>query len=459
MDALERRFPFDGDGTALHAALRELPGAILLDDSTRPRRLTMVGVAPRATLEWRPGGGVLRERSGATSEIADLFGAMRELIAARRGERGPRDVPFWGGLAGYVGFDVRREIERVPDANPADSSLPDVLLADHDTVAVLDEGDGAGGVRVIASGDPRDREERIEHIGALLAAGAAAVPPYEAARPTPAVPTIERAEYLRRVDRIRGLIEEGEVYQVNFTQRLLVRCEADPLAVFERLRRDHPAPYAAVMSAGGATVVSLSPERFLRVDGDRVESSPIKGTIARGGDPAEDAAAAERLLASEKDRAELAMIVDLVRNDLSRVCRPGSVVVRDHAHIESAPTVHHLVTDVLGELRPECDVVDLLRATSPGGSITGAPKIRALEIIDRLESVRRGVYTGSIGYVAPDGRADFNIAIRTMVIEAGYARIHGGGGVVHDSDPATEWAESVVKVRGLLDALGGEIDS
>ena len=203
--------------------------------------------------------------------------------------------------------------------------------------------------------------------------------------------------------------------------------------------------------------MSFSPELFFDVEDAWVTTRPIKGTAARAEDPALDRRRRTALLASEKDRAELAMIVDLMRNDLSRVCEAATVRCREHAVLETMPTVHHLVSTIEGRLAPGQDVFDLLRAAFPGGSITGAPRRRAMEFIESLETLRRGVYTGSIGFLGFDGRACLNIAIRTLVLEDGYARIHGGGGIVIDSDPEAEWAESVVKVKGLLDGLGGVI--
>jgi anthranilate/para-aminobenzoate synthase component I len=262
-----------------------------------------------------------------------------------------------------------------------------------------------------------------------------------------------------QVEEIRELIREGSVYQVNLTQRFRIPCDEDPLIVYRRMRSKHPAPYSAFIPIGESAILSSSPECFLRSDGMHVESRPIKGTIRRSRDADQDADLQGQLRDSEKDLAELTMIVDLVRNDLSRVCRGGSIRVEEHAHIESAPTVHHLVTSVKGELEVGRDGFDLLRAALPAGSITGAPKVRAMELIDNLERVRRGVYTGSIGFIAPDASMDLSVAIRTVVLSNRVAHVFGGGGIVIDSLPESEYDESLVKVRGLIDLLGGGFTS
>jgi para-aminobenzoate synthetase component 1 len=267
--------------------------------------------------------------------------------------------------------------------------------------------------------------------------------------------SMPREDYVRAVRRILELIRAGDVYQVNFSQRIEGPWAGDVIGLLERVVERNPAPFGALVNLGpGSWLLSASPERFLRVDGRRVVTRPIKGTIGRGATPAEDAANARALLESRKDRAELAMIVDLLRNDLSRSCRAGSVEVVEPFALETHPTIHHLVATVAGEIAPRGSVVGVVRDAWPGGSISGVPKIRAMEVIDELEHARRGPYTGSLGWFGHDGRADLNILIRTMRLEGGRAWLHGGGGVTIRSDPEAEWRESLVKVRGLLEALG-----
>jgi para-aminobenzoate synthetase component 1 len=219
------------------------------------------------------------------------------------------------------------------------------------------------------------------------------------------------------------------------------------------LRRRSPAPFSCYVNLGSHQIVGSSPERFLRIENGRVETRPIKGTRPRGRNPIEDARLRDELLGSEKDRAELLMIVDLERNDLGRVCGFGTVAVDDFCRLESHPTVHHLAATVSGRLRPECDAFDCIRAMFPGGSITGAPKIRAMQIIDELETCRRDIYTGSVGYIGFDGAADLNIAIRTIICSRGRATYHVGGGIVWDSDPEAEFKECMDKGRAMFESL------
>jgi para-aminobenzoate synthetase component 1 len=248
-------------------------------------------------------------------------------------------------------------------------------------------------------------------------------------------------------------VRAGDVFQVNFTQRLSAPWRRGGRELYRRLRRVNPAPFAAYYDLGGAEIVSASPELYLRVAGARVETRPIKGTRRRGRNAAEDRLLGLELLGSPKDRAELTMIVDLERNDLGRVCSYGSVMVGGHLAMESYPTVHHLVSTVSGRLHAGKDIVDLLKASFPGGSITGAPKVRAMQIIDELERSARGVYTGAVGYMGFDGTAGLNLAIRTFTLKGDVAHFGVGGGVVADSTPAGEYQESMDKARGLIAAL------
>ncbi|MBX6364578.1 MAG: aminodeoxychorismate synthase component I, partial [Gemmatimonadetes bacterium] len=275
--------------------------------------------------------------------------------------------------------------------------------------------------------------------------------------PVPGIPgvasTFSRAGYLDVVARTREYILAGDIFQANLSQRLEAVWDAPPFELYERLRGRNPAPFAAYFDLGDAAVVSASPERFLRLRGDRVETRPIKGTAPRGLTPMHDMALERALRTSEKDRAENVMIVDLLRNDLARVCVDDSVEVPELCVIERYPSVHHLVSTVRGRLRSGLGPVDLLRATFPGGSITGAPKVRAMEIIHELEPTRRGVYTGAIGYVGFDGAMDTSIAIRTFVVRGGRCYFQVGGGIVADSEPEREYLETLAKAAGLVAAL------
>ena len=282
------------------------------------------------------------------------------------------------------------------------------------------------------------------------------------ARPAPRPAAAARSnftpdDYRRAVARCREYIAAGDIFQVNLSQRLTVPAAPPPLDIYRALRRRNPAAYSAFLSfqrrGGDCAVACSSPELFLRVRGRQVLTRPIKGTRPRVGDELADAAAARELLASPKDNAELTMIVDLLRNDLGRVCEYGSVRVAEACRLETHPTVYHLVGAVQGRLRAGVDAAALLRATFPGGSITGAPKIRAMEIIDEMEGVARGVYTGCIGWVGVTGDAEWNIAIRTVLCDGDSAHVPVGGGIVADSDPQAEFDETLAKARALLEAI------
>jgi para-aminobenzoate synthetase component 1 len=266
--------------------------------------------------------------------------------------------------------------------------------------------------------------------------------------------TFTHRGYLDAVAKVREYIVAGDIFQANLSQRFQAPLLEPPFELYLRLRRRNPAPFAAYLAFDNVTVLSASPERFLRLDHDRqVETRPIKGTRPRGVVPMHDAALGRALAESEKDRAENVMIVDLLRNDLSRVCRPGTVRVPELFALEQHPTVHHLVSTVVGELEPAADAVDLVRASFPGGSITGAPKVRAMEVIAELEPTRRGVYCGSIGYLSATGAMDTSIVIRTFVATGAGLYFQAGGGIVADSDPELEFRETLDKVAGLVDTL------
>jgi para-aminobenzoate synthetase component 1 len=265
--------------------------------------------------------------------------------------------------------------------------------------------------------------------------------------------TFDRPGYLAAVRRAIDYVHAGDCFQVNVAQRLLHPAALPPLELYGRLRARNPAPFAGYFDLGDFALASASPERFVRVQGGEVETRPIKGTRPRGSTPEEDRRRAEELLRSEKDRAENVMIVDLMRNDLGRVCAWGSVRVAAVCRLESYRTVHHLVSEVRGRLRPGAGPMDLLRAAFPGGSVTGAPKVRAMEVIAELEPTARGPYCGSLGYLGFDGSADTSILIRTFTAGRGWLQFPVGGGIVADSTPEGEYAETLHKAEGLLGAL------
>jgi para-aminobenzoate synthetase component 1 len=411
----------------------------------------------------------------------------------------PGIPPFQGGIAGYIGYDWGAVLERLPAARYDDLAVPDVMLGLYDWVIAWDHRHGTAWL--ISTGLPdqavgrehraRQRMSQVrERLVSRLGGGTAGPRGSGAARqrgrgaeipdrssvvtsksspPAPSYPALEveggdviglrstftRRGYLDAVARVREYIVAGDIFQANLSQRFQTRLPVPPFQLYRQLRHRNPAPFSAYLDLGELQVLSASPERFLRLDQERreVETRPIKGTRPRGLGPMHDAALGRALAESEKDRAENVMIVDLLRNDLSRVCRPGTVRVPELFALEHHPTVHHLVSTVVGELESAADAIDLLRATFPGGSITGAPKVRAMEIIAELEPTQRGVYCGSIGYVSASGAMDTSIVIRTYLALRGQVYFQAGGGIVADSDPELEYRETLDKARGLIETL------
>jgi para-aminobenzoate synthetase component 1 len=390
--------------------------------------------------------------------------------------------PFQGGAAGYIGYDWGAGLEQIPATRFDDLAIPDVVLGLYDWVIAWDHQLRRAwlvstGIPVSGPARSRRAEDRLAWVRARLAGSGMPAPP--ASRPPPrravrlAAPpsypvsdlvasgarairsNFSRDGYLAAVRRAVEYVFAGDIFQANISQRLHGALTESPLGLYSRLRRLNPAPFSAYLDFGELIVAISSLERFLRVASDTrlVEARPIKGTRPRGVGPEHDAALGRALTESDKDRAENVMIVDLLRNDLSRVCRAGSVHAPELFALEHYATVHHLVSTVVGELGAEFDVVDLLRAAFPGGSITGAPKVRAMQIIAELEPTRRGVYCGSIGYLSVTGALDTSIVIRTYLILGDEVYFQVGGGIVADSDPEQEYRETLDKARGLVAAL------
>lgn len=371
-------------------------------------------------------------------------------------------APVAGACIATLSYDLARQFERLRTRlPPAPIPEPDAVLAFYDTLVVHDYLND----KTILVSRALDEERLLEFQKSLYkAARATQAKQLEGyAQPNRASSNFTRAEYMSAVSRIKEHISAGDIYQANLTQQISVPLHASlPVeSIFQNLRREHPASFAAFIRRRDDTVISASPERFLRVGVDEggrvVEAWPIKGTRPRGASAEEDARLRLELTRSEKDRAENIMIVDLLRNDLGRVCRYGTVSVPELFTVQQHPTLFHLVSQVRGELRDQVTMGALLRATFPCGSITGAPKLRAMEILDEIERCARSLSMGAIGYFSFDGRADLSVAIRTMTVRAGAARFNVGGGIVADSLPEDEYEESLVKARALLRALNAEL--
>ena len=437
--------PYRANPAEYFAAIRHAPGAVLLD-SGRPAaergRYDLLSAWPEATLTVGP------DESGS-----DFLQRLRENLAQLGEAALPAEVelPFAGGLIGYLSYDFGRHLERVARLAVDDLHLPDARLGLYAWALVSDH--QARTSQLVFHPVLAD-SERQRLIALFSHATGDAPTPFKLQGPM--APDLSLEAYQQAILRIQDYIQAGDCYQVNFTQRFRAPCSGDSWAAYCALREACPTPFSGFQSLpDDGAVLSLSPERFVRISEGQVETRPIKGTRPRGLTPEEDAANAAELLASPKDRAENLMIVDLLRNDLGRSCRIGSVSVPELFSLESYPNVHHLVSSVTGVLADDKDALDLIAGSFPGGSITGAPKIRAMQIIDELEPTRRGLYCGSLMYLDVRGEMDSSIAIRSLLVKDGQVCCWGGGGIVADSEWQAEHQESLTKVRVLLQTLEG----
>jgi para-aminobenzoate synthetase component 1 len=455
-------------------AWRGEPHAWLLDSALpHPRlgRFSFAGADPYLVLrargrrvEWMQRRDLALDPAAASGALeGDPLDLLRRALPRAPATACGHELPFTGGAVGYFGYELGLAAEGIEPASGDDLALPDLVFLFADRVLAFDAIEGA----LYACGMGFGDSERAAHtaaesrVGELLGGpprrarascrrGAAALPRADARL------ELDEARHARAVAAILREIERGNAYQACLTRRESRSCTADPWDLYVELRRQNPAPFAAFVSLPEVAIACSSPERFLALDPKgRVECRPIKGTIARGRDAASDAAQRAALLASEKDRAENLMITDLVRNDLGRVCVPGSIEVPELQSLECYARVFQLVSSVRGQLEPGRDAIDLVRAAFPPGSMTGAPKIAAMRLLSALEPVRRGVYSGALGYLDARGGMDLCVVIRTILLREGRAYLHSGGGIVADSDPGGEWQES----RAKLDALEAALDA
>ncbi len=437
-----------------------LPWLLFLDSAARARggRYSYLAADPALVLRDGEGGGALLDRA-------------RAVLGQHRLPRVTGLPPFQGGLGGYIGYELGARWEGVPAGGGRSAPLPDAAFGLYDWVLAWDH--ETGRAWLISTGLPFQGGEKLAHarrrmeeVREWLARRTPSRPArtglldrlddardFQVDHGSEARSTFTRDRYMNAVARTREYILAGDIFQANLSQRLRIPLVDDPWPLYRRLRSASPAPFAAYLDLPELSILSVSPERFVRLDGWHVESRPIKGTRPRGRDAGEDDALARELLASEKDMAENVMIVDLLRNDLSRVCEPGSVRATELFTVERIAGVQHLVSTVAGCMRGGLDAFHLLEATLPGGSITGAPKIRAMEIIAELEDVPRGPYCGAIGYVSVTGDMDTSIVIRTALATRSDLYLSLGGGIVADSDPAAEYRETMDKGRAILSVI------
>jgi para-aminobenzoate synthetase component I len=464
------------DAWTAFQCLARLPHVLWLDSALPHPSLGRFSFLAADPFDWLWARGRQVHVSGQSRplESADPFAVLAERLARYRTEPLPGLPPFQGGAAGLFGYDLCHHLERLPRPRCDDFAVPDLAVGFYDWVVAFDH--EANRAWLLSTGfpetNPRRRRQRAERrlrevkqrlrVTPTLVTWTPA-PPAQLLAPQWPVPGLagltsnfHRAAYLETIRRAVEYIHAGDCFQVNVAQRLLYPAILSGPELYRRLRERNAAPFAGYFDLGDFVLASASPERFLRLTDGEVETRPIKGTRPRGATPAEDEARIDELRHSAKDRAENVMIVDLLRNDLGRVCRYGSVSVPAVCRVETYRYVHHLVSEVRGRLREGLGPVDLLRAAFPGGSVTGAPKIRAMEIIAELEPTARGPYCGSLGYLGFDGAMDANILIRTFTLGRGWIQFPVGGGIVADSVPETEYEETWHKAEGLLRALKEE---
>lgn len=441
--------PYSPDPLALFAKLRQRPGAVLLD-SGRPKatngRYDILTSDPLATLEIGPDGHTAFASETLTlpaSLESDTTAQQQWLLDQLPTTVEQSELPFLGGLMGYWSYDLGRNQAEIPSQHPPVNQLPLARLGLFDWCITFDH--------VTQQAWLVGSEQRQRQVMEWLSEPTTPAAPFMLTQPF--VAELSQAEYTERFTAVQRYIRAGDCYQINLAQRFSARYQGDEWQAYLKLREATPTPFSGFMAWGDQAVLSLSPERFIQSRDGLVETRPIKGTRPRGQTPDEDLALADELLSSTKDRAENVMIVDLLRNDLGRVCTPGSIRVPQLCQLESYPNVHHLVSVVQGQLAAPHTPLSLLTAAFPGGSITGAPKIRAMQIIDELEPCQRSVYCGSLGYIDIRGSMDTSIAIRTMVADAGTLHVWGGGGLVADSQAEEEYTETLDKIRHLIGAL------
>ncbi|SHG92155.1 aminodeoxychorismate synthase component I [Ferrimonas marina] len=444
---------------ALFAPLAALPWSMLLDSAgegaaaPHPDAGYDILVAdPIATLVTRGEETQVTHQGQSQYRFEDPLELLAQTQQALLGplDRDGSQLPFTGGAMGHFSYDLGRRFERLPQQAEDDIALPEMAVGLYDWALLVDrrKQGQADAVSLLVRGDEAQWQARWQWL--------------QQQRVTEAEPfqrqgqwqhQLTEAQYLERFDRVQAYLRSGDCYQINLTQRFSSAYQGDEWQAYLALRCENAAPFSAFIRLPEAALLSLSPERFIQVKGRQVQTKPIKGTRPRHADPAKDVEAARALARSDKDRAENLMIVDLLRNDLGRMAAPGSVQVPHLFAIESFPAVHHLVSTVTSELAEGASALDLLRAAFPGGSITGAPKIRAMEIIEELEPHRRSLYCGSIGYLSQNGTMDTSITIRTLVAKSGWIHCWAGGGIVADSVGTAEYQECFDKLSRILPLL------
>jgi para-aminobenzoate synthetase component 1 len=446
--------------------LQNDPFCFFLDsgvDCKRLGRYSFVGSDPFLIFKNQGEKNEIRQGNSIELVRGNPFDILKTLLSKYRLITPPDLPPFIGGAVGYFAYDLKHFVEKLPSQSKDDITIPLCFLAFYDTVVIFDH--LGGKVWIASTGLPEESEHlkrikaktRLEEFCRKLSTKKKSIAfsksPSDKRKLIELKSNFTRKGYIQAILKAKEYIAAGDIYQVNLSQRFSSKVSTPPFELYKTLRTLNPAPFAAYLNFGEGTIISSSPERFLRISGRSVETRPIKGTRPRGKSKLEDERLRHELLESTKDKAELIMIVDLERNDLGRVCEYGTVSVPEIITLETYATVFHLVSTITGKLKADKDHIDCIKACFPGGSITGAPKIRSMEIIDELEPTQRKIYTGSIGYLGFNQQTDLNIVIRTMLYCGGTVHFQVGGGIVADSDPALEYKETLHKGKALIKAL------
>lgn len=435
--------PFD-----IYSVFNDQEDVIFLDSSGEDKNLgrySFIGLNPFLTIQGSLNEYSINGVSGSLSE--DIFTALRRIINDHKCIN-DTEIPFIGGCIGYFSYDIGLELDSISHESKEDLILPQCYFNFYDNLIIFDN---TNGLKYISScGILAPCDDSIKSIENKLLKATKIYPREIIKNNTALKSNFTKETYMQTVSKVRDYIKSGDIYIANLTQRFTAESPKASYDIYRDLRQINPAPFSAFMKLRGFEVISSSPERFLKIEKGRVETRPIKGTRPRGDTSEEDKKNKLELINSEKDKAELLMIVDLQRNDLSKVCKPHSIKVLELFKLEEYSTVFHLVSTIEGYLKDDVDSIECMKNCFPGGSITGTPKIRAMEIIDELEGIKRNLYTGSIGYFGFDGNADFNIVIRTIIKKEDKLYFGVGGGITWDSDEESEYLETLDKAKALI---------
>ncbi|MDO5707059.1 MAG: aminodeoxychorismate synthase component I [Andreesenia angusta] len=447
------------DSFQLYSIFKDKKNSFFLDsgmDYDKLGKYSFIGFDPIEIIKSK-NDNIEIKKDGKTEKFkGDPFEALRKIINKYKMDYNT-DIPFIGGLVGYLSYDLCHFVEDLPRTAIDDVDIPDMYFGVYDGIIAIDHRNEK--VYIAILGVKNDEEELFNYIyGEIKSAeekGLDIEIKYRDDKEDMEFKSNFETEekYRESIEKVRSYIKSGDIYQANLTQRFECDLDIEPYDLYAKLRHINPAPFASFLDIDDLKIVSSSPERFIKIKDGIIETRPIKGTINRGSTKEDDEKNREILINSKKDQAELLMIVDLERNDLGKIAKTGTVDVTELFHLEEYSTVYHLVSTVVAEIDKKNDIVDCLKATFPGGSITGAPKIRAMEIIDELEPTQRNIYTGSIGYIGFNEDIDLNIVIRTIVCKNDKAYFQVGGGITWDSDPKLEYEETLHKAKALMDSL------